>query len=80
MIDGEFVNGHITRGLLTWLLMGEVSPVVLEDRYDKLIVAEGCAAFTSIVTITQNSDGKSNPSRFENTRMFVNENGRWGCA
>ena len=34
-----------TKWVLTWLLMDEVGPVVLGDRYDKLDGAEAWAAF-----------------------------------
>ncbi len=40
----------------------------------------GCAIYTCIVTTTQNPDGSPNPGRFWNTRLFVQEAGRWRCA
>lgn len=39
-----------------------------------------CAVYTVIVTTTQDADGTPNPGRFWNTRMFLKENGQWGCA
>jgi hypothetical protein len=38
-----------------------------------------CVIYISIVTTTQNPDGKPNPGRFWNTRLFVKENGGWCC-
>jgi len=38
------------------------------------------ALYTGIVTTTQNQDGKPNRCCFWKTRMFLKEDGRWGCA
>jgi hypothetical protein len=42
--------------------------------------AGSCATYTCIVTTAQNPDGSANPGRFWNTRLFVQEDGRWRCA
>ena len=39
-----------------------------------------CTIYACIVTTTQNPDGSPNPGRFWNTRLFVQEAGRWRCA
>lgn len=41
----DFFSILLPGALLTWLLMGEVGPVVLEDRYAKLDGAQAWAAF-----------------------------------
>ena len=41
----DFFYILLTGALFTWLLMGEVVPAVLRDRYSKLAGAEAWAAF-----------------------------------
>lgn len=41
----DFFSILLPGALLTWLLMGEVSPAVLGDRYAKLDGVEAWAAF-----------------------------------
>jgi hypothetical protein len=40
----------------------------------------GCVIYTCIVTTAHNPDGTPNPGRFWNTRLFVQEAGRWRYA